>query len=103
LDELQGRAGWYDPALLSFVRAWAGGGAVKSTGGALVSISVSLKELKAGMVLRSNVETQDGTLVLTAGHQLSEMTLEKLRNFDRLAGIKEPIVVEGGPPPEMGN
>jgi hypothetical protein len=31
------------------------------------------------------------------------MTLEKLRNFDRLAGIKEPIVVEGGPPPEMGN
>ncbi len=103
VKDMQGHVGWYDPALLSLVRAWAVGGAAKTAAGPAPSVSVALKELKAGMVLRSNVQTRDGTLVLTAGHQLSEMTLEKLRNFDRLAGIKEPILVEGEQPPEVGD
>jgi hypothetical protein len=54
-----------------------------------------LTELEPGMVLRSNVETKDGTLVLSVGHQLSEATIERLRNFCCLGGIKEPIMVEG--------
>ena len=59
-----------------------------------LSVSVKSKDLAPGMVLRSNVETRDGTLILCAGHQISDMTLEKIRNFERVAGIKEPILVE---------
>ena len=69
-------------------------GTVKGADAPRSSTSVPLKNLTAGMVLRSNVETVDGTLILSSGHQLSEMTLEKIRNFERVAGIKEPIIVE---------
>ena len=46
------------------------------------------------MVLRSNVETKDGTMILCAGHQLTEMTLEKIKNFALISGIREPLQVE---------
>lgn len=58
-----------------------------------------LLDLTPGMVLRSNVETREGTLILSVGHQLNEMNLEKLRNFERVVGIKEPILVEHMEPP----
>jgi hypothetical protein len=46
------------------------------------------------MILRSNVETKEGALILPAGHRLSEMTLEKIRNFQSVIGLKEPILVD---------
>ena len=61
-------------------------------------ISVALNDLAPGMMLRSNIETKEGTLILAAGHQLSEMTLEKIQNFERVSGIREPIFVEAPEP-----
>jgi hypothetical protein len=46
------------------------------------------------MVLYSDMHTRDGTLVLSAGHQISEMSLEKIQNFEQLSGIREPVFVE---------
>jgi response regulator RpfG family c-di-GMP phosphodiesterase len=94
LERLQTHPGRYDPALLAAVRACNEGGTVGTVNASQLSLSVRLTDLTPGMVLRSNVETRDGTLVLSVGHRLSEMTLEKLRNFDRVVGIKEPILVE---------
>lgn len=93
LSEMRTREGRYDPTLLAAVRAANEGRAVQPEA-AKLSIEVHLNELFPGMVLRSNVEAKDGTLILSAGHRLSEMTLEKLHNFARLVGIKEPILVE---------
>jgi hypothetical protein len=43
----------------------------------------------------AEVETcDDGTLVLSVGRRINEMTLEKLNNFERVIGIKQPILVE---------
>jgi response regulator RpfG family c-di-GMP phosphodiesterase len=99
LDEMQSRQGWYDPSLLDAVRTYYGIiAATRETGRS--SISVALPDLAPGMVLHSNIETKDGVLILSAGHQLSEMTLEKIRNFDRVSGIKEPIFVEAPEPVE---
>jgi hypothetical protein len=53
-----------------------------------------VRDLNVGMVLHTNVLTKDGTLVLAAGHQLNEMSLEKIQNFEQLSGIQEPIFVE---------
>lgn len=93
LDEMQRRQGCYDPSLLDAVRDYYGIIATtENTGHA--TISVALLDLAPGMMLRSNIETRDGILILAAGHQLSEMTLEKIHNFERLSGIKEPIFVE---------
>ena len=99
LDEMQGHEGWYDPALLAAVRACFEGGITGLVDAARLSVPMPLKELAAGMVLRSNVETRDGTLILSAGHQINDMTLERIRNFERVSGIKEPILVESTEPP----
>jgi response regulator RpfG family c-di-GMP phosphodiesterase len=97
LNEMQSRQGWYDPSLLDAVRAYYGIiAAARETGRS--SISVALPDLAPGMVLHSNIETKDGVLILSAGHQLSEMTLEKIQNFDRVSGVKEPIFVEAPEP-----
>jgi response regulator RpfG family c-di-GMP phosphodiesterase len=93
LNELHSRQGHYDPTLLAAVRAANEGRAVKPEAEEL-SAEVALRELFPGMVLRSNVEANDGTLILSAGHRLTEMTLEKLHNFASLVGVKEPIIVE---------
>jgi len=103
LDEMQGRRGWYDPSLLDAVRTYYGiTAAARET--ARPTISVEFSNLAPGMVLRSNIETKDGTLILAAGHALSDMTVEKILNFERISGIKEPIFVEApeaaGLPPE---
>jgi hypothetical protein len=91
---MQRRRGFYDPGLLAAVSASNNGAPRGTVDAANLSVSVKSKDLAPGMVLRSNVETRDGTLILCAGHQLNDMTLEKIRNFERVAGIKEPILVE---------
>lgn len=95
LEQMQARPGRYDPGLLAAMRASANGTPSSNLSQAApLSRSVGLKDLVPGMVLRSNVETKEGTLILTAGHVLNEMTLEKIVNFARVAGLKEPILVE---------
>lgn len=93
LNEMQVRQGWYDPALLEAVRVFYGVSS-ESRENERQSISVDLLDLAPGMVLRSNIMTKDGLLILSSGHQINEMTLEKIHNFERLSGIKGPIFVE---------
>jgi len=93
LGEMQGRQGWYDPKLLAAVRACFGG---KETDvdASRATVSLTVRQLRVGMVLHSDVKTREGTLVLAAGHQISEMSLEKIQNFEQVSGIQEPIFVE---------
>jgi response regulator RpfG family c-di-GMP phosphodiesterase len=93
LNEMQQRQGWYDPKLLAAVRA-AFGGAQAEPDTARPNISVTVEDLNVGMVLYSDIFTKEETLVLSAGHQISQMSLEKIQNFAQLSGIKEPIFVE---------
>ncbi len=93
LNEMETRQGWYDPALLGAVREFYGMGAT-ARAAAGPSLSISICDLSPGMVLHANVETKEGTVILYAGHYLTEMTLEKIKNFDRIAGLKEPLLVE---------
>jgi response regulator RpfG family c-di-GMP phosphodiesterase len=93
LDEMETRQGWYDPQMLASVRAISDGSAVISAkhGGRYVSVSV--RNLAAGMMLHSNVLTKDGVMIIAAGHEINQMTLEKIQNFESVSGIREPIFV----------
>jgi response regulator RpfG family c-di-GMP phosphodiesterase len=97
LNEMQARLGWYDPTLLGAVREYYGV-AVSARDAASSRISIAIADLTPGMVLRSDVETKSGTLILCAGNHLTEMTLEKIKNFDRVSGIKQPLFVEAPEP-----
>jgi response regulator RpfG family c-di-GMP phosphodiesterase len=93
LDEMQSRLGWYDPGLLDAVREHYGV-AVAARDATRQNISILIRDLAPGMVLHSNIETKDGTLILRAGHHITEMNLERIKNFDLISGIKEPLFVE---------
>jgi response regulator RpfG family c-di-GMP phosphodiesterase len=93
LNEMQARIGWYDPVLLNSVREYYGL-TLNARANASPSISIALCDLAPGMVLNSNIETEDGIVIFCAGHHLSEMTLEKIKNFARVSQLKEPLLVE---------
>ncbi|MGD0090378.1 MAG: HD domain-containing phosphohydrolase [Planctomycetota bacterium] len=92
LKELDGRLGWYDPALLASVHA-----CFASQAEALVQrrppMPVSVRNLHLGQILQSDVLTAKGTLLISAGHLLSETLLERIRNFSRLVGVQGPVYI----------
>jgi response regulator RpfG family c-di-GMP phosphodiesterase len=95
-NDLREHVGQYDPTLLRALRQASHDHAPVPAPGKIANLSVVIpaRELGLGMTLRSNVETKDGTLIVPAGHRLNEMTLEKVRNFASVIGLKEPILIE---------
>lgn len=92
LEELTTRRGWYDPELLTSIRAYFGL-SDSSPDKVAHTISIEANNLAVGMLLTSDIYTNDGTLILSAGHHINAMILERIRNFSLIYGIKEPIFV----------
>jgi response regulator RpfG family c-di-GMP phosphodiesterase len=96
LSQLRGRQGWYDPEILEQV--------CKCFAPADTEVyqetphGVSAKDLRIGQVLLSDVTTSHGQLLISAGHVISETHLERIRNFARVAGIREPVYVRRDAP-----
>lgn len=59
----------------------------------MVVRTVSLAELKIGMLLDEDVLANNGLLIMTSGQEVTSALLERLRNFARGIGISEPIRV----------
>jgi response regulator RpfG family c-di-GMP phosphodiesterase len=93
LDNMSERAGFYDVQLLDSVRT-AFGVSVEKPANALQTISLCANELKSGMILHSDVVSNDGMLILSSGHLINQTVLEKIQNFKLIYGIKEPIFVK---------
>jgi response regulator RpfG family c-di-GMP phosphodiesterase len=94
LAQLQGRAGWYDPRILSAVSDQAPAARTKSVSPASTASSITFANLRVGHVLCSNLETKGGILLVTAGVRITPMVMHRLRNFSSLYGIQEPIYVD---------
>ncbi|WP_186392092.1 MULTISPECIES: HD domain-containing phosphohydrolase [unclassified Pannonibacter] len=83
----------YDPALLKVVRA-----CLLETEQSLTErsqiIACHIRALRPGDILIDDIIT-DGSheLVLSRGHQLTETTIKRLSQFDRLTGLRQPIRV----------
>ncbi|MFL6466119.1 MAG: hypothetical protein ACJ73N_17135 [Bryobacteraceae bacterium] len=57
------------------------------------SRAVRFKELTTGMVLKTDIVTKDGSLLLAKGHTLTSTILECLERYFTAQGIQEPIGV----------
>lgn len=92
--DMEARPTWYDPAVLrAFVRCLEGDGAEAPPP---PTQEVSLHELRIGHLLLTDIETAGGLLVVPKGTTIGLAHLQKLRNFARLSGIREPLIVTGG-------
>lgn len=97
LELLRGRAGHFDPKVLDGALSCFDPQTQSVVPPEVPPVPVTFKQLRVGQVLASNIETPDGSLIVCAGNEVSQMLLERLRNFAATAGIKEPIYVQAPP------
>ncbi len=91
LEEMECRSAWYD---LSVLRSLAR--VIQDLEPAEPETQVqelSLRDLRLDHRLAGDIRTRAGMLLVPAGTRLGLSHLEKLRNFARLGGIREPIAV----------
>ena len=65
-----------------------------SHGGSGLSKEVVVKDLRPGMVLTSDIYTNDGILIVPTGTKISLIILKKLHNLSEMSGIKGQIFIE---------
>ena len=88
LDTMRTRKGWYDPLLLPPFAE------VAARSASVVEVRhVVARELKHGMILRENLFTKNGMLLVTKGNEVTPGLLERIANFSRKMGVREPISV----------
>jgi len=54
---------------------------------------IAFADLRVGHVLASDIVTEDGTLVVSSGAQISQALMTKLHNFSEIIGLREPISI----------
>jgi putative two-component system response regulator len=83
---------WYDPAVLTALDAQLLDEAAEIS---LRAMTITLNELRIGMEIMEDIATVDDRLVVVgAGTAVTGPMLERLHNFARLKGIREPIVIK---------
>lgn len=97
LTHLRAHPAWYDPEVVNALEQVLreDHGEVADAGGPR---SIYLVDLKAGHTLHKGICTRDGLLVMPEGTTLRASHLEKLHNFARMSGLREPIWVIGPDP-----
>jgi len=92
LDTVLGRVGWYDPAILNVlaeIRAHQPKSDIRE---------LSLASLRPGMILAKDVRTQNGSLYMARGQEITASALEKLNNWSsHLEDTHAMRVVVNGP------
>jgi len=94
IAQLQERKSWYDPQILKKVSSifWQEEKSESVPGKTFIPVLV--KGLRAGDIIRSDIKTSDGTLLLKSGQSLSMVQLVRIRNCGKIRQIIEPIQVE---------
>jgi response regulator RpfG family c-di-GMP phosphodiesterase len=95
IHDMEGRTTWYDlDVLRAFERCLE-----REVTEAVPAPprQIDLHELRIGQVLLAGIETVDGLLVVPEGTVIGLVHLQKLRNFARLSGIRQPLLVTGEP------
>jgi len=95
LHDMEARTTWYDLEVLHAFRRCLE--SQRTEAPSQPTRQIGLHELRVGQVLLAGIETMDGLLVVPAGTVVGLAHLQKLRNFARLSGIREPLLVTGEP------
>lgn len=93
LEAMESQGGKYDSKLIGDLYAFYNTES-ESAPATAASKEVVVKDLRPGMVLTSDIYTNDGVLIVPTGTKLSLIILKKLYNFSEMSGIKEPIFIE---------
>lgn len=87
IAQLKQRSGWYDPDILAVLEA------VLWIEARYAVREVPSKILKDGMILDDDVFTQDGTMLVSKGQEVTNLLRRRLQTFAETIGLKEPLRV----------
>ncbi|HTI72051.1 MAG TPA: HD domain-containing phosphohydrolase [Candidatus Limnocylindria bacterium] len=90
---MNSRNGWYDPRILEAALSDPENSAFPAPFFGTIR-HLKLSEILTGMVLAEDVRTSNDMLIVKAKTQISSVLLQRLHNFAKISGIKEPLVVE---------
>jgi response regulator RpfG family c-di-GMP phosphodiesterase len=94
LAMLGSQSGHYDTQVIEAANACLNHPAASAKCTAPVIKSLPFAKLRAGQILRSDIKTGEGQLLIAAGNTITAPMLERLSNFSRITNIEEPILVE---------
>jgi len=57
-------------------------------------ITLAVNQLRAGQVTVSDIQSRTGVTLLGGGSRLTEMMLQRLRNYSSLGDVQEPILIQ---------
>lgn len=94
LASLATRTGHHDPQVLEAAAAFLSLPTVAVTAAPPVIKPLTIAKLRPGQILRGDIKTSEGQLLISAGHTISAPLLERIANFARITSIDEPVLVE---------
>jgi len=96
---MQKHSDLYDPVVLKAFSALFNESRQKEVGvEAFKGIEVTLEELLPGHMVLADIVTRQNTLLISRGHILTQLSVERIKNYAKLAGIKVPILVDSRTP-----
>lgn len=71
-----------------------GGNAVQSSHDTMIGHRLVLRKLRPGMKLKEGISLKDGTLILSSGHALTELSINRLRDLSDQLSSQEIVIQE---------
>ena len=56
--------------------------------------TVFVADLKPGHIVVSDIQARSGAVLLSRGSRLSDMIVQRLRNYSSLGDVQEPVMVQ---------
>lgn len=94
LDTMEARAGVYDPKLLQLCFACFQASVTEKVSGDQPTRSLCVGELSPNQIVVSDILTLERTVLIRAGNRLTPMVLQKLKNYDALGDVRQPVSVQ---------
>ncbi len=94
LAMLASQNGHYDPQVIEAANACLNHATARAKNTAAIIKSLPIAKLRAGQILRSDIKTIEGQLLVAAGNTITAAMLERLSNFLRITSLDEPVQVE---------
>jgi response regulator RpfG family c-di-GMP phosphodiesterase len=94
LETMQLRRGVYDPILLEKSFLCFPDFLSNALSASQPVLTLPIEELKPGQIVVSDINARSGTTLLSAGSRLTEMILQRLKNYSSLGDVKEPVLVQ---------
>ncbi len=94
LETMHLRKGLYDPALLEKSFLCFPDFLSNALSASQAVLSLHIADLKPGQIVVSDINARSGTTLLSAGSRLTDMILQRLKNYSSLGDVNEPVMVQ---------